>query len=178
MEINEQILFEIISENVQKLNCELEIVNETGIFFAPELFIAFLLGKEITKNQELIFNNNNIIWDREIDLGNGGPSDIVLYQLINNERKLGAVFEFKLRDTIDAYKADIEKLLRLERPGLNKYFCVLLDSFTESNDDRLVKLEKEYKENLKRIGQTSFCTKQNWYKSQVYCVLNLYEVLN
>jgi len=176
MEVNRQVLFKTISDNIKGLDKELESLNGSGIFFAPELYIAFLIGKEITRNKEIIFGSKDIVWDRERDLGNGGPSDIVFENIRGEKSEITAVFEFKLRDTVDAYKKDINKLLLLNKPDCRKFFCVLLDSFSKANDDRLKNLEKEYSSQLKLIDKTSFPVNQDWYRKQVYCILNLYEV--
>lgn len=178
MDVNEQRLFDLIKETVSELNKELEEVNGTGIYFAPELYVAFSIGKEIARRKDEIFRVKNVFWGRERDLKNGGPSDIVFEQKFGKNKKVISVIELKLRDKYDAYKADIEKLIRLDLPECRRYFCVLLDSFTKSNDERLLKLESEYSENISRIDQSSFEVNQDWYKKQVYCVLNLYEVVS
>jgi hypothetical protein len=178
MYIDQQRLFSLISTTILDLNTGLSKLNGTGVFFAPELYLAFSIGMEIMKQSHEVFKVPDVYWDRERDLKNGGPSDIVFEQKTDTENKIISVIELKLRDTYDAYKADIVKLLRLNLPDCKRYFCVLLDSFTQENDDRLRKLESEFPGNIKQIGQNSFKVNQNWYKKQVYCVLNLYEVVN
>lgn len=163
-------LFKIIQTTIEQIDEDLKISNGTGIYFSPELYVAFCLGREISKNRKEIFRQDKVEWLREIDLGNGGPSDIVF----KSEEHL-TVFELKLRGTYDSYKADIEKLKRL-KDGIRKYFCVLLDSFTQQNDDRLIKIEKEYLTAIKNVGHFAFPTWNNWYQRQIYCNLNLYEI--
>lgn len=163
-------LFETVKSTINEIENNLHESNKTGVFFSPELYVAFCIGKDIAKRRELIFGTTNIEWQREIDLGNGGPSDIIFK---NNENY--TVIELKLRGTYDSYKADIEKLKRLKIPS-KKYFCVLLDSFTKNNDVRLLKLEQEYKDRLTKIGHYSFPTWNNWYQRQIYCNLNLYRI--
>lgn len=163
-------LYKTIELTIKEIETNLKDSNGTGIYFSPELYVAFCLGKDIAKNRQLIFGNTNIEWQREIDLGNGGPTDIIFK---SNEHY--TVIELKLRGTYESYKADIEKLKRLKIQS-DKYFCVLLDSFTKENDNRLLKLEEEYHQVLTKIGHTSFPTWNNWYRQQVYCNLNLYKV--
>jgi hypothetical protein len=178
MDINDEELFETIYKYVRDLDKELNLLNGEGIFFAPELYIAFGIGKEIMKWKKFIFGNSNMLWGREENLKNGGPTDIIFRKSENNKNELAAVIELKLRDDYFAYEADIEKLLRLDVKNCNKYFCVLLDSFSEDNDKRLTDLETKFKGKLTSIGKGSFETKQNWYKTQVHCILNLYKVEN
>lgn len=178
MNINETKLFDTIHDYIKAIDSELMTINNTGIFFAPELFLAFGMGLEIMKQKDLIFNEKNILWEREEDLKNGGPTDIIFRKIQGENKELVAVMELKLRNNYAAYKADIDKLLRLSNTKCKKYFCVLLDSFTDKNDERLNKLEDEYKGEIIRIKNKSFKTNQNWYKREIYCVLNLYRVEN
>ena len=165
------ILFETVKSTINEIESNLKESNDTGIYFTPELYVAFCIGKDIAKHRVSIFGTNDIEWQREIDLGNGGPSDIIF----RNKEQL-TVIELKLRGTYDSYKADIEKLKRLKISS-DKYFCVLLDSFTANNDERLLKLEQEFKEQLNKIGHYSFPTWNNWYQRQIYCNLNLYQLV-
>lgn len=178
MKINEEELFNTIYKYTLKKEFELNDLNEKGIFFAPELYLAFGFGKEITKNRIEIFDVQNIDWGREDNLGNGGPSDIIIRNKRSNDKSEMMVMEIKLRDNYNSYKADIEKLLHPVIQKSNKYFCVLLDSFKPENDERLTKIENEYKGKLRRVNQKSFKTNQDWYNKQIYCVLNLYRVTN
>ena len=84
------------------------------------------------------------------------------------------VMELKLRDTIHEYEKDIVKLISMDNT-FHKYFCVLLDSYTQNNDERITKLEKKY-ENLESIGHHSFYTNDGWYSKDIYCNLNLYKI--
>ncbi len=164
-------LFRLIQNTIEKIDKELKDSNGTGVYFSPELYVAFCIGREISKNRNEIFQQDEIEWIREIDLGNGGPSDIVF-----KCEELLIVIELKLRGTYNSYKADIEKLRRL-KGKYRKYFCVLLDSFTEQNDGRLIKIENEYANGIERVGHYAFPTWNNWYQRQVYCNLNLYEII-
>lgn len=162
--------FETIKKEVLSIDSDLNSINKTGIYFAPEHYIAFRLGRAIYLNREIIFGIKEIEWLREIKLGNGGPSDIVF-----KDTNVISVIELKLRKTYYSYKLDIEKLKRLDG-NYNRYFCVLLDSFSENNDDRLRKLELEFKGLLFNIGHHSFKTWNNWYENQIFCNLNLYSI--
>jgi len=164
-------LFEIIRTTVNGIESELKRSDNTGIYFSPELHVAFCIGRDVSKNRKQIFGENEVQWLRETNIGNGGPSDILFK---DGDRYI--VIELKLRGTYDSYKADIEKLKRLDAKH-QRFFCVLLDSFSEQNDERLIKLENEYINQITRIGHASFPTWNNWYQRQIYCNLNLYEVV-
>jgi hypothetical protein len=168
---NDTILFSIIKKTIDDINKDLCETNDTGIYFAPELYVAFRLGQEIMRSRFKVFGTENVEWLREINLGNGGPSDIVF----NTHDGMYIVIELKLRNNYDAYKADIEKLKKLP-DNYCKYFCVLLDSFSDSTDDRLIKLKKHYGDSLRGLGHHSFKTWNNWYSKQIFCHLKLYRI--
>lgn len=168
--VRDSALFNRIKKTIQNIDDELRRSNNTGVYFAPELYTAFCLGRDIFQNRAAIFDLPDLIWLRETTLNNGGPSDIV-FKLGNRH----VVIELKLRDTGDAYGADINKLKLLSATD-EKYFCVLLDSFTDQNDERLLNLEQQNQGHLRKIGHYSFPTWNNWYKNQIYCNLNLYKI--
>ena len=169
--LNTSNLFNNIKKTVLKIEEELLHINKTGVFFAPELYIAFCVGKDIMQNQQQIFNTTNVKWCREIDLNNGGITDI-MFEIGNKQ----IVIEVKIRDDIHSYKRDIEKLNRL-KTNSQKFFCVLLDSFAETNDKRLIELENFYGNSISKIGQHAFPTWDVIYKKQIFCNLNLYLIV-
>src|SRR5690606_13089061 len=121
---------------------------KAGIFFAPELYLVFQIGKLLKTQEEKIFNGN-ISWIRETNFGNGGPTDLIF--LKENELFL---FEFKIASTSHSYMTDVEKLKRLNLEminskenfknisGLHKYFIAIVDVFSDEGkkDGRVVKL--------------------------------------
>ena len=131
MYINEEALFDTIFKYINDLDTELESLNNEGIFFAPELYIAFGIGKEIMKKKEKIFVDTNISWDREVKLNNGGLTDFLFHKTTGENKELIAVIELKLRNEYAAYKSDIEKLLNLNAKKCKKYFCVLLTALLQ-----------------------------------------------
>lgn len=163
-------LFSCIKDTVQTIDKDLQATAGKGIFFAPELYTAFSIGRDIKRNSDGIFETS-ADWLRETNFGCGGPTDVAF--------KFGSddflFMEVKLRDTFAAYKADIEKLKRLNLVS-QKLFCVLLDSFTSENDSRLCELQKEFGDNLLQVGHHSFPTWNDWYKKQIFCNLNLYSI--
>lgn len=165
-------IFDSIKNTAILIDENLKLLCNKGIYFAPEIYLTFCIGQKIMENREDIFGTNNKEWLREKDLGNGGPSDIVFS---SEDGKPFIVIELKLRDTYQSYEDDIKKLLNLQG-NFTKYFCVFLDSFSKSNDERLTNLENNYKEKLIKVGHFSFKTWNNWYQNQVYCNLNLYRV--
>lgn len=170
MKLNTEELFKTIVMTIEGIEADLKKANATGIYFSPELYVAFCIGKEISRNSQSIFGTNNATWLREVDLGNGGPSDIVFK---TNDHL--TVLELKLRGTFDAYKADLEKLKRLKMP-CDRIFCVGVDCFSATNDDRITRIEQEYAAEIHKIGHFSFPTWNNWYQRQVYFNLNLYRL--
>lgn len=166
-----KLLFESIKRTVLQIEEELKTSNKTGIFFAPELYVAFCIGRDVSNQRQEIFGKD-VAWTRETDIGGGGPSDILF-----KDHETYTVIELKLRDTVYSYRADVEKLSRIDSKH-GRFFCVLLDSFTPTNDSRLTELESLYQSTLIKIDQFSFPTWNGWYTSrQVYCCLNLYQVM-
>ena len=176
--MNETELFNTINYEALSIENELKAIAGEGIYFAPELHIGFRISKAIYLNRKRIFEDENVKWHREIKEGDSGPSDIV-FQVIdkNNPETYNTimVIELKLRATYNAYKRDVLKLQRIKQVPY-KYFCVLLDSFLEDNDERIKKLYEIKGVNLSKVGHSSFPTKQHWYASQIYCNLDLIKV--
>ncbi len=164
-------LFQSIKSTVLTIDTELNTANDTGVFFAPELYIAFCIGRDIYKNRLNIFGTQDIKWLRETNLGNGGLSDISFKTADNH-----VVIELKLRDTRYAYQADIEKLKMLPATD-EKYFCVLVDTIADKYDGRADYLKTKYENEIINVGHHSFPTWDNWYSSEVHCHLNLYKLL-
>jgi hypothetical protein len=66
MKINQDNLFNSILNTVFKIEHELNDLKPSfGIFLAPELYLAFEVGKEIYKNRNSIFGKEEIKWVRE-----------------------------------------------------------------------------------------------------------------
>ena len=169
--MNEHLLYKIILENLQTEDQELTELTGNGIFYAPELYIAFKLGKNIKKAEKSIFNQE-VTWMRETNFENGDPTDFAFK--VNN---LTYAFELKLRDNLYAYKADVEKL-NLLGSKFQKYFLALVDTWQteKENDSRITNLENDFPE-LRRISEfVSFNTKQNRYKKQVCCTVGLWKI--
>lgn len=176
--MNSTLLFNTIKEAVLEIETNQIEIHGKGVYFAPEQHIAFCIGQAIMKNRNVIFGEGvNVLWQREKKLGEkgqgkgyGAATDIIF---IVDDKKIA--IELKLRDTIDYYKADVEKLSKLPE-DIEKYFCVLLDSYTENNDIRLINLESEFSGNVNVVGYHSFPTWNNWGNSNLFCNLNLYSV--
>ena len=174
--MNDQLLYNIIVELLKSEDKELHPLTNFGIFYAPELYIAFIIGKEIKKN-EITVLGRSMDWIREIDLKNGGPTDFAFINKDKDSNGKEYAFELKLRDTYEAYCADIEKLKRLDGNYL-KYFLALVDSSTkdQDKDPRIVKIEKTYPK-LKRVAPfISFKTQDNWYVGDITCIVALWKL--
>jgi hypothetical protein len=152
-----------------------------GIFNMPELAFVYDCGKAIMLNRRDIFGEVDVKWEREVDLKNGGPTDLVFR--LQKENRLIAI-EFKLRDTKDAYLRDVSKLLALSADNVNgmeitRVFCALVDTFSHkcSSDTRITSLDNDPR--VRRINQDrlSFKTSQSRYSSDVSCVVCLWEVV-
>ncbi len=167
--MNEELLYKTIFDRLIQEDKELTSLTDQGIFYAPELYIAFIIGKEIKKNDAIIFGQPTK-WIRETDFGNGGPTDLA-FLTVNKTY----VFELKLRDTIDAYSADIDKLKKLGST-YSKYFIALVDSWDtdRDHDTRIVTLENKHQDLIRISTFTSFPTKQVWYKRQICCMVGLW----
>lgn len=170
-ELNSLNLFNNIKGTILKIDKELKEINNTGIYFAPELYISFCIGKDIFQKRQSIFNTTNVKWSREIKLSNGGITDIV-FEIEDKQRQ--TIIEVKIRDDIHSYIRDIEKLKDLKIIG-EKFFCVLVDTSPPKNDGRLTELDK-YCDTISRIDGFSFPTWNDRYESQIFCNLNLYLV--
>lgn len=169
--MNEIQLYNILLETIIKEDLELTNLTGSGIFYAPELYIAFVLGKEIKRNEKLIFNQEST-WIRETDFGKSGPTDFAF-----KIKGSTFAFELKIRANLFSYKADIEKL-KLLKTGYEGYFIALIDTWEtdKENDPRILSLEREYAD-LKRVSEfISFNTNQTRYKKQICCTLGLWKI--
>ena len=160
-----------VAENEDNILSELA---GEGIFHMPELAFAYDCGKAIIEKSSKIFGTNKVKWNREIDLGNGGPTDLVL--TINNSYRVA--IEFKMRDTSTAYENDIKKLAKLNDKETIKIFCALVDVLEKDrNDDgRQAHIENLQGHIVSPIHKVSFKTNQNWYKSPVFCYACVWSV--
>ena len=174
--MNIDILAKTICKVAQDENDELSELTQEGIYHMPELAFAYQCGKEIIRNSLDIFGTNEVKWSREEDLRNGGPTDLTLH--INNDFRVA--IEFKMRDTASAYESDIKKLSKLKDNKTIKIFCALVDVLEKDMDDdgRQRHIENLSGYEVLPIHKMKFKTKQNWYKSQVYCVACVWSVGN
>ncbi len=173
--MNTQSLFNSIFATLEKEDQELSQLSDEGIFYAPELYIAILMGKAIKTNESEIFNAESK-WIRETLFGNGGPTDFA-FQVGNTKY----VFELKLRDTVHSYINDVQKLKSMrdkEDIHYEKYFIALVDSYTRNNelDGRISSLEQHFPD-LRRIAIEDFASKQSRYtKRDIFCNVVLWKV--
>jgi len=146
--------------------------SELGIFHMPELAFAYMCGKKIMQDSYNIFGDNIPKWSRELKLDNGGLSDLVFE--FNDESKI--VIEFKMRDTVDAYIRDVEKLSELQDKKIVKLFCAVIDTMKKDLpfDDRVKKINSNPK--TKTLYCDSFKTNQTWYKSEVYALIGVWKI--
>jgi hypothetical protein len=154
----------------------LHAIADQGIFHMPEVAFAYACGKAIMTSREYVFGDISPIWKREAALGNGGPTDLV-FELPG--RKSVAV-EFKVRDTSNAYIADLEKLLRLDQTKYQTLFCALVDTFSLSaaDDERVAKVESFSRARIVSLLEPKprFVTKQSRYQREVSCVIGFWAI--
>jgi len=160
-------------ENKQLMEIADNSLNQDlGIFNMPELAFAYECGKQIMQNANVLFGKNIPQWSRELNLGNGGPSDLVFNFNDGNQ----IVIEFKMRDTADAYFSDLNKLSELKDEKIIKLFCAVIDVFPKDlkNDGRVTKVNND--EKTKAIAIDSFKTNQSWYTSEVHALVGIWKV--
>ena len=166
---------QIIETVARKEDFELtQISGDKGIFYMPELAFVYHCGKAIMKNKEDVFGTIEVKWKREENIGSGGPTDL-LFELPNKKH---IAIEFKLRDKANAYLSDIEKLLRLDKDNCVCAFCALVDAFTSKLplDSRISSVDERSDVYSLLEPKPHFPTKQNWYKSEVSCVVGFWGV--
>ncbi|MBY5950538.1 hypothetical protein KUV23_06110 [Algoriphagus marincola] len=166
LSIDEHELFNIIFKVANDLEEEFFSLNNTGIFFVPELHYVIEVGKAIYKNRKKIFGTDSITWTREQNMGNGGPSDLI-FQVDS----VPVIFEFKMRSKWQAYIADIEKLKKLKQPDRRNhlYFIALSDFFRNREDERIKMVEKT--SGFKTAYNESFPIKSN---EKLECTVAMY----
>jgi len=167
---------ETIGKVAEQEDTELKEFNE-GIFHMPELAFAYKCGKQIMKNSDMIFGDIKPKWKREVDLGNGGPTDLVFE--FDNDRKIA--IEFKMRDTRHSYKRDLEKLAKLNDKNTVRIFCALIDvSNKDLPDDGRQKYVEEFDGmEVRSLNEpkVSFEINQDRYPSLlVSCVVGVWSV--
>jgi hypothetical protein len=173
--MNERLLYMIIFDLLEKENNYLECLIDRGIFFAPELYIGFILGKKIKEEEQFIFGRS-VEWKREEKFGGIGPIDLAF-----KTGKYTFVFEIKLRDTYHEYINDIKKLNSLKNSLNNsykKYFLAFVDAYQskQDKDERIIQIENNFN-NLKRVTKfKSFDTKQVRYRKKICCVVGLWSL--
>lgn len=151
-----------------------------GIFDMPELGFAYEVGKRIALDAERHFGSAKYNWVREIDLKNGGPTDLVFLSSDNTAKNYA--FEFKMDNTAQAYAADIQKLRALASrtdtgQTWEKYFCALKWVLHKSQGDAfLASLKNEFGNAAKLVGRSGFpCLVVDPTKPQ-YCLITLWKV--
>jgi hypothetical protein len=171
--MNNELLFKSIKKSVTKINKKLLTLNNTGVFFAPELYIAFCIGKEIYKNREEIFGRKEVEWVREVAPKRGsGPVDILF--------KDGNVFlcgiELKVRSVREEYVADVRKLSKLTNIQ-HRYFCALSDYFiVDEKDKRIEDLKKDCENEIELLEEFRFETWKINFKKKLGCNLVLFSI--
>ncbi|WP_026966547.1 hypothetical protein [Algoriphagus terrigena] len=171
IKINPELLFQTIQGVARSIENELASINETGIFFVPELHLAFEVGKKIYIHRKEIFGTNELKWVREKNLGNGGPCDLIF----ENDSE-SVVFEFKIADTWNSYEKDIKKLQSLpneDSHSYHKFFVAVVDQFREKQDGRIDYLKSFDQLHLR---MESFEVGYSGYQGNINCVLALYRV--
>lgn len=163
-----------IADTVSRIDEELKTIDNKGIFFAPELHIAFECGKTITSSGQNIWGQKNYKWRRETKFENYGLADL-FFSTDNGDK--GVIIEFKILQTIDAYISDIEKLKKLDRERFEKYFCAILGFFENQQNEHIDKLNEKYGEEIELLNKTT--PRETWsinYKGKIFYSTVLWKV--
>ncbi len=171
--IQQDLLYQHIFDVFKSEDDDLKSICNKGVFFAPELYLAFKAGKELKTNDQAIFGQN-IEWKRELMIQENGPFDLIII----GDDGATSIFEIKLRSSLHDYQDDINKLMRIGQ-SYSRYFIALVDSWTDryGNDPRILGLEAEFPENLVRLSTfRSFSTEQDRYQKPVSCTVAAWEV--
>ncbi len=167
-------IYRHLLDAAEQENNELRSLCKKGIFHMPELAYVYAVGKKLVSNAENIFGQPISAWQQEWTFAGSGPSDL----MIRLSDKKALVFEFKMRDTVDAYAADIAKLKLINAVDGASYSCIfvaLVDAFRSKapSDLRIETLEQQH-DCLQRLcggAFDSFCTEQDRYKQDISCVV-------
>jgi hypothetical protein len=155
-----------ISDTVFRIDEELRTIDNKGIFFAPELHIAFECGKTITSNGQKIWGQEKYKWKRETKFENYGLADL-FFSTDNGDK--GFIIEFKILQTIDAYIRDIEKLKRLDGEKYERFFCAILGFFDNKQNEHIDKLIEKYGDEIELLDKTT--PRETWpinYKGKIF----------
>ena len=152
----------------------LKRVNNTGIFFMPEIAYVFECGLFISMNKSALLGNRDYQWVRERDFGYG-PTDCLF--LHEDKTKVSIAIEFKMDNGIDAYLKDIEKLRKLESPDHKfiKLFCSYKHLFVGQEEDYLKDMQDAFKDSVRLIKSDTFRT-NNGNPNKDICLFTLWEV--
>jgi len=155
-----------ITDTVSRIDYELRTIDNKGIFFAPELHIAFECGKAITASGQNIWGQRPYKWRRETKFENYGLADLFF---ASDKGDKGLVIEFKILQTIDTYISDIDKLKKLDGDKFEKFFCAILGFFKNQDNEHVDKLSEKYGQEIELIQKTRPC--ETWpinYKERLF----------
>jgi len=170
-------IFQCIAYTAIRMDLENFGLNDSGIYFSPELQISFEIGKQIYLFRDKVFREYinegaTIEWRREEKIPGNTIFDIMFDIKKNGEFVERFVIELKLRTTIDKCLNDIRKLQALGDEN-HKFFCVFSDTFDPEQDGWMEQFDKA---NARRIDVISFPTNQSWYSRQGYCKVQFFGV--
>lgn len=164
-----------ISSTVSRIDSELKGIDKKGIFFAPELHIAFECGKAITVNGPNIWGEKPYKWKRETKFENYGLVDLCFEGDTKVDKTI--IIEFKVLQTLDAYINDIEKLKKLGSSNFEKYFCAILGFFKHQKNEHIDKLSDKYGQEIDLLFNSTPC--ETWplnYKEPLYYSTAIWEI--
>lgn len=156
-------------------DAELHTLTGGGVFDVPELAFSYLVGKDLVGRHQGS-GPEDVEWDQERVLGNGGPTDLVF-------RAGGAkplAVEFKVGGTWPSYVRDVEKLALLDPAGYERVFCALVDAFARdgASDVRIAKLETSCRGRIEVVGTpTVIPTRHARYAAPIVCVVGVWRLL-
>lgn len=174
IEIRKKII-EVALKNEQKLKA----VQDTGIFYMPEIAFVYEVGLEIASQSSFLFASKQFKWIGEVMVSKESGRTDMLLQFNETSR---VAIEFKFRSDKHKYLADIEKLAKVNEKDIeySKIFCTLADVWSDEleNDSRIVAVDDLEGKKVKKIGEHFVFPTHSWYNDKpIHCLVGVWEVL-
>ena len=172
-----------IVENLKKIifraaeheDRDLNVICDKGIFFLPEMAFAYIVGREIARNAEQVFEDKKYNWVRENTLDELGMATAIFEAADPAEQSI--LIQFKMRDTYLSYLNDI-KDLRKQKSDYRRLFCAVVEVFEQQYDEYFRSLKEAFGREANFIGTTRpFYTWSDRYKQQIVYIIGLWEIL-
>ena len=156
---------------------DLNGICDKGIFYMPDLAFAYIVGKEIARNADTVFEGLKYTWSREYTLDEYGVAAAIFEA--QDPAHQSILIQFKMRDTFLSYINDIKDLRRQKQEGqYRKLFCAVVEVFEQQYDEYFRSLKEAFGREANLLGTTRpFYTWSDKYKQQLVYIIGLWEVL-